>query len=138
MNNPIELITNPRKIDYYEDLISDDLPDKVYETESFEVYKLKIKQRHVQTVLGEINFMIRDKSNNLKYILVYCYMMEPDNIFKIDFYINDIVEFRRDNVKVDPLLDNEVAELYVKDLISNYLKNKYEFSDDIFNKNLNY
>ena len=136
MNNPVELITNPRNIEYYEDLFSDNLPDKVYETESFEVYKLKIKQRHVQTVLGEINFMIRDKSNNLKHIIVYCYMMEPDNIFKIGFYINDIVisPTSKEIIKVDPLIDSEVAELYVKDLISNYLKNKYEFSDDIFNK----
>ena len=57
----------------------------------------------------------------------------------IDFYINDIVisPTSREIIKIDPLLDNEVAELYVKDLISNYLKNKYEFSDDIFNKSLN-
>lgn len=127
MNKTIELIPNPRKIDYYEDLVSDNLTDKVYENDSFEVFKLKIKKRHVQTVLGEIDFLIRDKSNNLKYILVYCYMMEPDNIFRIQYYINDILLMpSKEVIKVNPLLDSEIAELYVKELAENYIKKKYE------------
>ena len=127
MNKTIELITNPRKIDYYEDLVSDNLTDKVYENDSFEVFKLKIKKRHVQTVLGEIDFLIRDKSNNLKYILVYCYMMEPDNIFRIQYYINDILLMpSKEVIKVNPLLDSEIAEFYVKELAENYIKKKYE------------
>lgn len=127
MNKTIELIPNPRKIDYYEDLVSDNLTDKVYENDSFEVFKLKIKKRHVQTVLGEIDFLIRDKSNNLKYILVYCYMMEPDNIFRIEYYINDILLMpSKEVIKVNPLLDSEIAEFYVKELTENYIKKKYE------------
>jgi len=127
MNKTIELIPNPRKIDYYEDLVSDNLEDKVYENDSFEVFKLKIKKRHVQTVLGEINFLIRDRSNNLKYILVYCYMMEPDNIFRIEYYINDILLIpSKEVVKVNSLIDSEMAELYVKDLTENYIRKKYE------------
>lgn len=127
MNKTIELIPNPRKIDYYEDLVSDNFTDKVYENDSFEVFKLKIKKRHVQTVLGEIDFLIRDKSNNLKYILVYCYMMEPDNIFRIQYYINDILLMpSKEVIKVNPLLDSEIAELYVKELAENYIKKKYE------------
>ena len=127
MNKTIELITNPRKIDYYEDLVSDNLTDKVYENDSFEVFKLKIKKRHVQTVLGEIDFLIRDKSNNLKYILVYCYMMEPDNIFRIEYYINDILLMpSKEVVKINSLIDSEIAELYVKELAENYIKKKYE------------
>lgn len=127
MNKTIELIPNPRKIDYYEDLVSDNLTDKVYENDSFEVFKLKIKKRHVQTVLGEIDFLIRDKSNNLKYILVYCYMMEPDNIFRIQYYINDILLMpSKEVIKVNPLLDSEIAEFYVKELTENYIKKKYE------------
>lgn len=127
MNKTIELIPNPRKIDYYEDLVSDNLTDKVYENDSFEVFKLKIKKRHVQTVLGEIDFLIRDKSNNLKYILVYCYMMEPDNIFRIEYYINDILLMpSKEVVKINSLIDSEIAELYVKELAENYIKKKYE------------
>ena len=127
MNKTIELIPNPRKIDYYEDLVSDNLEDKVYENDIFEVFKLKIKKRHVQTVLGEINFLIRDRSNNLKYILVYCYMMEPDNIFRIEYYINDILLMpSKEVVKVNSLIDSEMAELYVKDLTENYIRKKYE------------
>ena len=127
MNNIIESIPNPRKIDYYEDLISDNLSDKIYENESVQVFKLKIKKRHVQTVLGEIDFLIRDKSNNLKYILVYCFMMEPDNIFRIQYYINDVLIMpTKEVVKVNPLIDSEIAELYVKDLADNYIKKNYE------------
>lgn len=127
MNKIIELIPNPRKIDYYEDLVSHNLTDKVYENEIFEVYKLKIQKRHVQTVLGEIDFLIRDKSNNLKYILVYCFMMEPDNIFRIQYYVNDILIIpTKEVVKVKPLIDSEIAELYVKELADNYIKKNYE------------
>lgn len=127
MNNIIESIPNPRKIDYYEDLISDNLSDKIYENESVQVFKLKIKKRHVQTVLGEIDFLIRDKSNNLKYILVYCFMMEPDNIFRIQYYVNDIVKMpTKEVIKVEPLLDSEIAEFYVKELADNYIKKNYE------------
>lgn len=127
MEKKISIINSPRKIDYYEDLLSDNLPNKIYEGEYYEFYKLKIKERHFQTILGEINFMIRDKSNNLKYILVYCYMMEPDKIFKLDFYINDVIQMEyKELVKIEPLIDKEVAELLVKDLFVNHIQKKYQ------------
>lgn len=127
MENKISIIKNPRKIDYHEDLLSDNLSDKIYEGEDYEFFKLKIKQRHIQTVLGEINFLVRDKTNPLRHILVYCYMMEPDKIFKLDYYINDIIQLENKEVlKIEPFLDLEVAELLVKDLFVNYIQKKYE------------
>lgn len=127
MENKISAINSPRKIDYHEDLLSDNLSEKIYEGENYDFFKLKIKQRHFQTLLGEVNFLIRDKTNNLKYILVYCYMMDPDKIFKIEYYVNDIIQFEyKEVVKIDPLVDNEVAELLVKDLFVNYIQKKYE------------
>lgn len=123
----ISKVDNPRKIDYYVELLSDDLPNEVYNGSEYEAYKLQIKQRHIQTVLGEINFLIRDKSNSLKYILVYCFMMEPDKICKIEFYINDVVEMEyQEQIKIEPLIDQEVAELLVKDLFINYISKNYE------------
>jgi hypothetical protein len=127
LNILINRVLNPRKIDYKENLIVDLLPNLVYSGNNYEAYKLQIKQRHIQTMLGELNFMIRDKTNNLKFILVYCYMMEPEKIFKIEYYINDIIQFpSKEIVKIDPMMDSEMADMYVKDLVFNYISKKYE------------
>jgi hypothetical protein len=127
LNILINRVLNPRKIDYQENLIVDLLPNLVYSGNNYEAYKLQIKQRHIQTMLGELNFMIRDKTNNLKFILVYCYMMEPEKIFKIEYYINDIIQFpSKEIVKIDPMMDSEMADMYVKDLVFNYISKKYE------------
>jgi hypothetical protein len=125
MKENIHYLSKPRKISYYVNLIDEDISGKVYEGSNYEAYKLQIKERHINTVVGEINFLIRDKSNNLKYILVYCYMMEPENIFKIEYYINDIIQLSTEVASVDPLVDKEVAEMLVKDLIINYISKNY-------------
>ncbi|MEY4571016.1 MAG: hypothetical protein RLZ10_209 [Bacteroidota bacterium] len=123
----INKIKTPRFISYYVDLISDNLEGLVYESESYEAFKLKIKQRHFETETGELNFMIRDKSNNLRHILLYCYMDKPDEINSFEYYINDTVKLpSKQNIKVGNLLDDEMAELFVKDLIHNHIKNKYK------------
>lgn len=123
----INRITQPRKIDYYVDLISDDLPNLVYDGSNYEAYKLQIKERHIQTDLGEIDFIIRDKSNNLRHILVYCYMNEPNKIFKVEYYINNIIKLpSKEVVKTDIMLDEEISEMYVKDLIVNHIEKKYQ------------
>lgn len=123
----INRITQPRKIDYYVDLISDDLPNLVYDGSNYEAYKLQIKERHIQTDLGEIDFIIRDKSNNLRHILVYCYMNEPNKIFKAEYYINNIIKLpSKEVVKTDIMLDEEISEMYVKDLIVNHIEKKYQ------------
>jgi len=127
MENKINCLSNPRKIDYNSNLISDQIPCLIYEGVNYEAYKLQIKQRHIQTVVGEINFLIRDRSNNLKYILVYCYMMEPEKIFKIEYYINDTIQLpSKEVIKIEPMLDKEKAEMLVKDLIVNYISKNYE------------
>lgn len=120
-------MSKPRKIDYSVNLIDDDIPGKIYEGSNYEAYKLNIKQRYFESELGEINFMIRDRSNNLKFILVYCLMKEPEKIFKIQYYINDTVQLpSKEVIKTKPLMDPEVAELLVKDLVSNYISKKYK------------
>lgn len=120
-------MSKPRKIDYSVNLIDDDIPGKVYEGSNYEAYKLNIKHRYFETELGEINFMIRDRSNNLKFILVYCLMKEPEKIVNIQYYINDTVQLpSKEVIKTRPLVDQEVAELLVKDLISNYISKNYK------------
>lgn len=123
----ITIMSKPRKIDYSVNLIDDDIPGKVYEGSNYEAYKLIIKHRYFETELGEINFMIRDRSNNLKFILVYCLMKEPEKIVNIQYYINDTVQLpSKEVIKTRPLVDQEVAELLVKDLISNYISKNYK------------
>lgn len=123
----INQIKIPRFISYYVDLISDNLEGLVYESESYEVFKLKIKQRHFETETGELNFLIRDKSNNLRYILLYCYMDNPDEIKSFEYYVNDTVKLpTKQSIKVGNLLDSEIAELFVKDTIHNHIKIKYK------------
>ena len=85
-------MSKPRKIDYSVNIIEDDIPGKIYEGSNYEAYKLQIKKRYFETELGEINFLIRDRSNNLKFILVYCLMKEPEQIFRIEYYINDTIQ----------------------------------------------
>lgn len=119
--------SSPRNIEYHQDLISDDIPGMILTNDSFTVYKLKIQKRNINTEIGELNFMIRDNSNNLKYILVYCYMNEPEEIFGIDFYINDVLTLPNNSVvKIDPQLDEQMAEFYVKDFFVNHLEKKYK------------
>ena len=120
-------MSKPRKIDYSVNLIDDDIPGKVYEGSNYEAYKLNIKHRYFETELGEINFMIRDRSNNLKFILVYCLMKEPEKIVNIQYYINNTVQLpSKEVIKTKPLFDQEIAELLVKDLIANYISKKYK------------
>lgn len=120
-------IDNKRKVDYYVDLISDDLPKLVYSGKNYDAFKLDIKQRHVVTNIGEVNFLIRDKSNNLKYIILYGFMEEPNQIFKFTYYINNkIVLPSRETVTVDNLLDPELAGYYVMDFIENYVSKNYD------------
>jgi len=120
-------MSKPRKIDYSVNLIDDDIPGKVYEGSNYEAYKLIIKHRYFETELGEINFMIRDRSNNLKFILVYCLIKEPEKIFKIEYYINDTVQLpSKEVIKTKPLIDHEISELLVKDFIYNYISKNYK------------
>jgi hypothetical protein len=120
-------MSKPRKIDYSVNIIEDDIPGKIYEGSNYEAYKLQIKKRYFETELGEINFLIRDRSNNLKFILVYCLMKEPEQIFRIEYYINDTIQLpSKEVVRMKPLMDSEIAELFVKDLISNYISKKYK------------
>lgn len=123
----ITIMSKPRKIDYSVNLIDDDIPGKVYEGSNYEAYKLIIKHRYFETELGEINFMIRDRSNNLKFILVYCLIKEPEKIFKIEYYINDTVQLpSKEVIKTKPLIDHEISELLVKDFIYNYISKNYK------------
>lgn len=123
----LKKIDNKRKVDYYVDLISDDLPKLVYSGKNYDVFKLDIKKRHVITNIGEVNFLIRDKSNNLKYIILYGFMEEPNQIFKFTYYINNkVVLPSRETVTVNNLLDPELAGYYVMDCIENYVSKNYD------------
>lgn len=120
-------INKPRLITYYSDLLSDELDNLIHDSESYQAFKLKIKQRHFESEQGEMNFLIRDKTNNLKYIILYCFMDEPEIIKDCDYYVNNILKLpSKETIITEPFIDGEVAELYVKDLIFNNLQKKYK------------
>lgn len=127
MNEP-KKIKRPRQIDYHlVDLTVDEIPDLVYHTESYSAFKLKIKRRNISTDIGELNFLIRDNSNNLRYILLYCFMNEPNNVFKCSYWINNRVLMPdREYVTTKELLDSEKAVLYVKDFMESFVFKKYK------------
>lgn len=129
MHNPIvNQIKSRRNIIYHEDLVSDNLATPVYSNNEFDVYKLSIKERRVHTSLGEIDYLLRDKSNNLKYILLYCYIINPGKLYRFEYYINDTVLLpSKFNAKTDKLVDEEKAKFYAMDFIINYLEKKFTY-----------
>ena len=122
----ITRIPNKRNIDYYVDLLSDDQPKVLYTGSNYTGVKLDIKKRHIKTDLGEVNFLIRDNTNNLKYLILYGFMNEPDKIFEFRYYINDKVKMDDFVVAtVENLMDEEVAKYFILDFINNYVSKKY-------------
>lgn len=122
----IEKILNKRHIDYYVDPLDEDLPKLLHAGKNYNAYKLDIKMRHVFTDEGEVNFLIRDNSNNLKHIFVYGIMNKPNEIYKFKYYVNNFVRLSQNNyTTVKGLMDEEIAKFYVLDFINNYVLKNY-------------
>lgn len=122
----IEKINNKRHIDYYVSPLADDLPKLLYAGANYSGYKLDIKKRHIFTDEGEVNFLIRDNSNNLKHIFLYGIMKNPNEIYSFKYYINTFVKLSNNNyTNVKGLLDDEIAKFYVLDFINNYVSKNY-------------
>lgn len=123
----LKKIKRTRHIEYYLNLTDDDLGVPVLEFESHSAYKLQIKKRNVDTKLGEINFLIRDNSNNLRYVILYCFIDNPGEICSCSYYINSRVLLPSgENAYCGELIDKEVALYLCKDFIERYLKKNYK------------
>lgn len=113
----------------YQDELLDDVPGiPVFSSESYEAFRLRIKRRDTGDDFGESNFLIRDKSNNLRYVLLYCIREQPEIINSMSFWVNNTVPIPAGyNAYAGDLLDEEVAILYVMDFVERFLKDKNEF-----------
>jgi len=123
----INIIPKKRHVEYCDDLTVENLSNPVYSNSQFDAFKLLIKKRNIDIVFGEVNFLIRDKNNNLKYLILYCYIDQPNEIFKINYWINNkVVMPNRELVTTDNLIENELSTYYVLDFIKNYISINYK------------
>ena len=113
----------------YKDDLTCDLPGTpVLEGEEYEAFKLRIRRRDTDPGVGEVDFLIRDLSNNLRFMLVYCLMDEPERIHSVSFWINSKVLLPSGElVHAGNLLDEERASLFLMDFTERHLKKKYTF-----------
>lgn len=125
----LKKLKRPRAIDYNQGLTGDEPGTLVLEFDKHSAYKLQIKKRHVDTKLGEVNFLIRDNSNNLRYVLLYCFIDNPGEICSCSYYLNSRVLLPTgESAYCGELMDDEVARYLCKDLIERYLKKNYNIS----------
>lgn len=116
-----------RHIEYYVDLVGDDIGNPVVEGETYSAYKLQIKKRNVDTSYGEVNFLLREKSNNLRFILMYCFIENPGEIAFSEYWINSRVTLPSgENAHCGELVDSEMATYYIKDFTEKFLKKNYK------------
>lgn len=102
---------------------------EVYSNSSFNVFKLKIKNRLIPLEAGEVNFMINLNDNPNKYIILYCFMEEPNTIFRFSYFINNEIKLENNQiVDSDPFVDTESSYFYVMDFITNYVSKHYKIT----------
>lgn len=112
-----------RHIIYQDDLTKDVPGIYLFQGDEYEVFRLVIRRRDTGDDFGESNYLIRSKSNNLRYLILYGFKNEACQFDKFSFWINNKVLIPPgDNAYAGDLLDEEVAELYIMDFIENYLK----------------
>lgn len=124
----IQRLKKKRNIIYQQDPESEIPGTPVLESETYEVFKLRIQRRETGDEFGEVNFVVREKTNNLRYLLLYCRMDEPGEICSMSFWINSRVTLPPgETVYAGDLLDPEKASLFVMDFTETHLKKKYSF-----------
>ncbi len=125
----LKKIKNIRHIEYYVNLTDDNIGTPVLEFDNYSAYKLQIKKRNVDTKLGEVNFLLRNKSNNLRHVILYCFIDNPGEICSCSYYINSkILLPSGEYAYCGELIDQEVAFYMVREFIEKYLKKNYIFS----------
>lgn len=124
----LKQLKRKRHIIHKGELTSDNPGSLVFEGSEYEAHKLQIWRRDTSDLDGEVNFLIREKENNLKYILVYCFIPEPGQINRICFWICNKVQLPSGEIAtVAQLIDQEKASYFVMDFTERYLKKNYTF-----------
>lgn len=111
----------------------DELPGKpVFMGDEYEAFKLQIRRLDTGDRSGEVNFLIRNKQNNLRYLLLYCFVEQPGEIFRMSFWINNKVLLPTSEVATtERLIDEEKAAYWVMDFCEQYLKKNYTLVSEI-------
>ena len=127
----IKKLKRRRHLLYHGDLASDQPGAAVYEGFDYEAFKLRIQRRDTDDRTGEVNFLIRDKSNNLRYLLLYCFLPEPGEISFLSFWVNTKVLLPSGELATaGPLLDEEKASYFIMDFIQKHLKENYSLNPE--------
>lgn len=124
----LKQLKRKRHIIYKGVLASDNPGTLAFEGMEYEAHKLQIQRRDTDDRDGEVNFLIREKDNNLRYLLLYCFIPEPGQINRICFWICNKVELPSGEIAtVSQLIDQERASYFVMDFTERYLKKNYTF-----------
>lgn len=117
-----------RHIVYQGELVSEEPGQFVIGGEEYEAHKLRIRRRDTDDKDGEVNFLIREKGNILRYMLVYCMIPEPGQISRICFWVcNKVLMPSGELATVEQLIDKEKATYYLMDFCERHLKKNYTF-----------
>lgn len=127
----ITRLKNVRAV-YYKEPTSSELPGTpVYQGETYEAFSLKIHKREAADFDGESNYLIREKGNLIRHLILYCRLPEPGRLNELLFWINDKVTIPPgEKLSAGELIDPEKASLWVMDFSENFLKKKYEFVEE--------
>jgi hypothetical protein len=118
-----------KRLVIYKDELTCDLPGTpVLKGEEYEAFKLRIRRRDTDPGVGEVNFLIRELSNNLRFMLVYCFMDEPDRIHSISYWVNSKVLLPSGELAhAGNMIEEEKGSLLLMDFVERHLKKKYTF-----------
>lgn len=121
----MKIVKIPKKRDIVYD--SKEPFPEVYSNSLFVAHKLRIESRLIPTKTGEINFIITLKDNPLKYLILYCFMEEPNTIFRFSYFINNEVKIDDKKIlKTESLIDEEIAYFHIMEFITNYISINYK------------
>lgn len=99
-----------------------------FESDQYEVFRLRISKRETDDRCGEVNFLIREKSNNLRFALLYCFLESPEEISSMSFWVNTKVLLPTGELAfAGKLIDEEKATYLIMDFCERHLKGKYTF-----------
>lgn len=126
----ITRLKRKRHVSYADDTVSERPGMPVAISEEYEAFKLRIRKINTESNFGEANFLIRLRTNNLRYILVYCFLNEDQSIASVSFWVNNSVTLPPgETVTAGDLVEEEKATLLVLDFCETYLKKKYAGSE---------
>ena len=123
----ITQLQRKRNLIYSKELTIESPGIPVFKGEVYEVFKLQIQRRDDDPGTGEVNFLIRNLTNNLRFLLAYCFMENSNEIHAISFWINSKVLLPSGEIaNTGKLVDDENASYLLMDFIENYIVKNYK------------